>query len=173
MNLKLLGVFFIMFSSILCGIKKANSYKEHYEELLYLKRVFIMIRGEIRYNIGTLSEVFFSVGKKLKDVYRESFLELSDRLLGGSGTVFRDEWENVVISGLKECKLWEKDLEMLREVGENMGYLDMEMQLGFIDLYLEKLEEEIINGRAELKTNMKLYKVLGVMGGMLISILIL
>ena len=47
------------------------------------------------------------------------------------------------------------------------------MQLNTIELYLEQLEEEILSAQGNLKKNGKLYQSLGIMGGILITILII
>lgn len=74
---------------------------------------------------------------------------------------------------LEKTKLYEKDLDRLISLGENLGYLDKEMQIGTIDLYLENLEQETMEARDNLSKNSRLYQCLGVASGILITILII
>ena len=51
--------------------------------------------------------------------------------------------------------------------------MDKEMQLSTIDLYLEHLELEIDEGNNNMNTNSRLYKCLGIMGGVLVTLIII
>lgn len=171
--MKLLGIFIICISSALIGFSKAEGLKAHYNEQIYLKKIVMLIRGEIRYNCSVLSEVFGSVSGKVRKPYSDIFSELSDELDKGSGEMFAEIWNRVVIEKLGNTKLFESDIEGLRELGECMGYLDIEMQLNHIDFYIDKLSEEIKDTGNGLKGNVKLCKALGIMGGLLLAILII
>ena len=65
------------------------------------------------------------------------------------------------------------DKENLVRFGENLGYLDREMQLGTIDLYLNQLEEEINEQAIVARERTKLYNVLGIMAGIFITIVMI
>lgn len=171
--MKILGMVMIFICSTLLGHMQGEYYRQRYLELIYLKKIVILIRGEIRYNCGILSEVFGNVAKKLKEPYGNIFGQFSRELNEGRGTLFFDIWKRVVIGRLSETKLWEKDVEGFKELGENMGYLDMEMQLNYIDFYIDKLQKEIQEAEEKLRGNIKLFKTLGIMGGLLIIILII
>lgn len=171
--LKLMGVIMICLSSTALGFRQGDYHKDHYNELIYLKKIVVLIRGEIRYNCGILSEVFGNVSLKVKDPYDSIFKELSEELSSGNGKMFNEIWKNIVINRLKETKLWENDILSFMELGENMGYLDLEMQLNYIDFYVDKLNSEIQETYEKLQGNVKLFKALGIMGGLLLTILIL
>ena len=171
--MKLLSVFIICVSSAMIGFGRAEGLKAHYNEQIYLKKMVMLIRGEIRYNCSILSEVFASVSRKIKKPYSDIFLELSNELDKGSGEMFADIWKRSVIKKLEDTKLSESDIEGFKELGECMGYLDIEMQLNHIDFYIDKLSEEIKDTGDRLEGNVKLCKALGIMGGLLLSILII
>lgn len=171
--MKIFGIVIICTASAALGFAQGEHYRKHYQELIYLKKIMLLIRGEIRYNCGVLSEVFANVAGRVKEPYREIFEGLSGELDSGNGKVFSEIWDNTVIMQLDRTLLWKDDIEELKELGDGMGYLDMEMQLNCIDFYTDKLADRIQLTGERLKGNEKLFKVLGIMGGILITVLLI
>lgn len=167
----------LMFSAVaigtMSGIYKGNCIMHQYRELLYLKKTVLLIHGEIRYNCGAVGEVFLNVSKRVKEPYGTAFMSLSNELEKHSGREFSDMWNTYVIENISEVGLDEQDVERLRELGENIGYLDIKMQLNYLDFYIEKLNDRINDVKTGLEGNVKLCRTLGVMGGLLAAIFIL
>ncbi len=170
--LKIIGAIMICTGCTALGFAIGDAYIKHYKELIYLKKVFVMIKGEIRYNCGMLSEVFLNVSSKVKEPYKEAFILLSEQLEERDDKSFDVMWNNIFIEKLRTSSLWSDDLSGLIELGESMGYLDKQMQLNSIDLFINNLENEIKEIYVKLEGNTKLYRALGVLGGLLITILI-
>lgn len=170
--MKMLGIIIICTCSAALGFKQGEACVSHYRELVYLKRIMLLIRGEIRYNCGVLSEVFSNVAGRIKEPYSGLFISLGESLDSGSGRLFADIWNEEVLEKLSGTALHTEDIEGLRELGEAMGYLDMEMQLNSIDFYTDRLNERIESTKESLKGNVRLFKVLGIMGGALIAVLL-
>ena len=61
----------------------------------------------------------------------------------------------------------------MKHFGENMGYLDNEMQIHSIDLYIEELEYEISKMTEQMSTNTKVFKCLGIMAGLFVVIMLI
>ena len=53
-----------------------------------------------------------------------------------------------------------------------MGYLDREMQVGAIDLYLEQLKLNIRKMQEELPEKRRILNCLGVMGGIFVAVVL-
>ncbi len=60
-----------------------------------------------------------------------------------------------------------------KELGRYLGYLDKEMQLANLDLYLSETDEKLVRLAQELPARKKLFQVLGVMAGLFLAILFL
>ena len=60
----------------------------------------------------------------------------------------------------------------LKELGENLGYLDKEMQMNYINLYLENLELSITEKGEKVRTDEKLNKIMGCVMGLLVIVLL-
>lgn len=168
---KIIGSILIIASSTGIGILKGMDMQKYLKELQVLKQLLLMLRSEIKYTKSPLGEAFFHIGKRMEDVFGKWFLLLARELEEKSGRTFADLWNRSIDDALVETKLKEQDLIQLKSLGRNMGYLDEEMQLGTIDLYLEQLNLEIQRTREELETKKKLCNCLGVMGGIFLVII--
>ena len=67
--IKILFIFSVIAAGAMAGIKKGNVIIHQYQELIYLKKTVLLIHGEIRYNLGTVGEVFLNVSKRVKEPY--------------------------------------------------------------------------------------------------------
>lgn len=74
---------------------------------------------------------------------------------------------------LKTTCLRREDKQLLEKLGDNLGFLDQKTQLATINLYIHNLEECIEEGTKEMKEKVRLYHLLGVLGGIFITIVML
>lgn len=172
MLIKIIGIIFILASSSGIGFSISADLLKRIEDIKALKKIIIMLRGEIKYNNSTMSEAFETISNRIDNPYQIFFQELAIELNDLSGQTLIEIWKRMIGLHLKETKLNKKDLERLKSLGDNLGYLDKEMQLSSIDLYLEHLELEIDEGNKSMSTNSRLYKSLGIMGGVLVTLII-
>lgn len=169
------GVGLILFSSTAIGLLCANRLKEQIEELETIKKLLLMLRGEIKYSHSTLSEAFGSIGKRIKGPYGELLLKVAGQMDSMKGQTLAQIWEGCVAEPeyLKESALLKEEKEKWLHFGGQLGYLDKEMQVSTIELYLEQVQEEIKNAQENFKRNGKLYRMMGVMAGIFLVILML
>lgn len=173
MIVKYMGTLIIVLSTSAIGFRLSSDLKLRIEELSVLKKIALMLRGEIKYTSTPLFEAFSIIGNRIKSPYKEFLLETSKELEELNGISFTIIWEKMKKKHLEKTKLYDKDLDRLISLGENLGYLDKEMQIGTIELYLENLEQEIIEAKDNLLKNSRLYQYLGIASGILITILII
>ncbi len=167
------GVGLILFSSTAIGLLCANRLKEQIEELETIKKLLLMLRGEIKYSHSTLSEAFGSIGKRIKGPYGELLFKVAGQMDSMKGQTLAQIWEACVAEYLKESALLKEEKEKWVHFGSQLGYLDKEMQVSTIELYLEQVQEEIKNAQENFKRNGKLYRMMGVMAGIFLVILML
>ena len=74
---------------------------------------------------------------------------------------------------LHDTSLSKRDKYQLIQFGENLGYLDKEMQMNTLDLFLAQMEEEIYELSKTVKEKTYLYNSLGIMAGIFISIIMI
>ncbi len=170
--LKGFGALLIMASAAGIGASFSRDLKGRCMELRLLKQMIYMLRGEIKYTKTPLPEAFTSIAARMKEPFG-SFLEQTAREMESQKEGnFGDLWKAQIKAWLSGTCLKKEDKEQLGSLGEVLGYLDLEMQLSSLDLYLEQLEICIREAQETASTKQKLYQSLGVAGGIFLVILL-
>lgn len=170
--LKLCGITLIIASTTGIGFFMCENMHLRLEALNELKKILSMLRGEIRYTSTPLYEAFGVIGKRTSGAYSEFFIETSKELAELNGKSLRVIW-NSLKEKYKQCYLSDKDWERFMQFGDDLGYLDKEMQLGTIDLYIESIETEITMGYECYNKNSRLYRALGLCAGLFLAIILI
>lgn len=171
MIIKAAGICLILFSSTGIGFLSSRRLKERIEELESIRRLLLMLRGEIKYSRSTLPEAFQAIGRRLSKPYGDMLLKAASAMEQLQGQTLSQIWEERVTEALTESALYKEDKEKLIHLGNQLGYLDAEMQIATLELYLEQLQEEIKNASENFKRNGKLYRTMGVMAGIFLAVL--
>lgn len=170
--MKILGIVFVLLGCTMIGFRFSFMLNERINQLKTLRKLIVMLRGEINYNHSTLVEALEIISKRTSKPFSDFTFEISQQLKKMTGQSVDKLWETMTDKHLAGTSLTKKDLMSLKSLGENMGYLDKEMQLASIDLYNTQMEENIEEAMQKCNANGKLYKMLGVMAGIFITIII-
>lgn len=154
------------------GWVRGNKIKKIYDELHYIKKIIMLLKGEIQYNRNVLSSVFEGIADRIKEPYGSIFFNMAKELNMHRGESFNSIWKDNLIKYVYSIGCKEKDVAPLLELGENMGYLDMQMQINIIDLFLDKQELILNEYRQTINDDIKLCRVLGIAAGLFLAILI-
>lgn len=171
MVLKLTGSLLVTCSCGALGLWKAAQWKEHLRTLEQLKKMVIMLRGEILYSHAPLGEAFGHVGRKSEGILGEMFGAVEERIGQRQGEPFFEIWQEEVERRKKDMLLSERERQELTAFGEHLGYLDLEMQEHTVALYVEQLDMSIQFYREHEREQSRLYTSLGLMGGLFLSIM--
>lgn len=170
--IKMIGSLCVIFATTAIGYQVSRELQRYLEELLSLKQLFSMMRGEIEYSRAPLGEIFGRIKKTMPEPYFSWLAELENRLEKRDGDSFFVIWERTLETCRRESRLKERDVERLLGMGINMGYLDAKTQLGAIELYLEQLQADIERTREGLAVKKRLCHCLGVMSGIFIAVIL-
>lgn len=170
--LKLLGAILIVVSCTGIGASYSVDLKQHWGELRMLKQMLYMLRGEIKYTKSPLPEAFEHIAPRLPEPFSRFLAETAEQMENLDGQSFPQLWQAQIDRCLSKTHLRKEEKEQLAALGEVLGYLDLDMQLSSIELYLEQLELAIAQSREALATKQKLYQSLGVAGGIFLVILL-
>lgn len=171
--LKILGSILVMLCSAGLGAAGSMDLKRHCMELRFLKQAVYMLRGEIKYSRAPLPEAFGALSERLPAPLSEFFAHLAEELSRMEGQNLGEVWRQEIGRSLKGGCLKKEEKQKLQNLGESLGYLDLEMQLSTIDLYLEQLDEDMILAKEEIRTKQKLYQGMGIAGGIFLVILLI
>lgn len=170
---KFIGCVLIVLASSGMGYFRGMELQQHLSEIEGIRQLFLMLRSEIKYTKAPLGEAFYHIGRRMDGIYKKWLDGLAEKLEEKSGAVFTNVWSESIDTYLKGTCLQKEDLKQLKEVGAHMGYLDEEMQIGAIDLFLEQLEVEIQVMRQNIATQRRLCNCLGVMGGVFLAVVLI
>ena len=170
---KIIGAILIILASGGIGVTKGLELQKYLRELELLKQLFWMLKREIQYTKAPFSEAFSHIGRRMEGAQGEWLLYLAEQIEEKAGATFFELWTESIDRCLIKSQLKNKDKEELKAIGMQMGYLDEQMQLGTIDLYLEQLSFVIQKTREELVMKKRLCNCLGVMGGIFLVIIMI
>lgn len=170
---KIVGCILIILSSTLMGFYYSNELKSRVNNLKELRKLIVLLRGDIRYGNTPLPEAICAIARRHEGSFKVFFVRLSEKLGEHSGNTFAQVWMEAVNSELLNTSLNKKDKSGLIQFGENLGYLDKEMQINTLDLFLTQLEDEINELSKTAKEKSYLYSTLGIMAGIFVSIILL
>ncbi|MDD3413558.1 MAG: stage III sporulation protein AB [Lachnospiraceae bacterium] len=170
---KILGILMILLGAAGTGLKYSNEIREYIESLQELRRMIEYIKGEINYRNCSLAEAFHGVEKKVKKPYNQFCRGIYQQIEDGTGCSFSEIFMRCIQKELNHVLLKNDDKEQLGLIGEQLGYLDKEMQIHNLEHYGMELEDKISRLKKESKDKMKLCNCLGIVGGLFLIIILL
>lgn len=170
--LKFCGILLILASGSGMGFRAAYNVRLRLEQLKQLKKAFILLKGEIRYSHQTMNVALMTAAKKASEPISGIFHDTALQLEKYDGRPMSEIWSNSVKNAGDKLLLSGRQLTFLEEIGNTLGYLDKEMQMNQFDLHLEQLSREIEEEEKSIKDSTKLYRCLGVMGSILVTIIL-
>ena len=171
--LKLAGAGLLLFACAGWGFSVSWQLWERMRDLRELRRIAALLRQEISYAGTALPEALGRIAKKVSRPFGEFLDRLAQELVKYPGDSFAMIFAEQVDEQLYRTALEPQDLADFKELGRYLGYLDKEMQLANLDLYLAETEEKLARLTQELPARRKLFQVLGVMAGLFLAVLFL
>lgn len=170
---KIAGILLILAGSSALGFYMSELLLRRLEALKRMKRSMLLLRGDIEYNSSGLEEAFDNLAVKSEKEQKEFFEAVVVRLQEKNSSSFYEIWKEECEKRTENGPLSKKDWENLKKLGETLGYLDKKMQLSSLDYYLSMLELDIHDTIEKTKNNCKLYKCLGIMGGIFLVLIVI
>lgn len=170
--LKLTGSILVVTVSFLYGWRVKEELQEHVEQLIGMKEMFLMLWGEISYTRTPLKEAFLQIASQNKEPF-SSFLKKVAEALEENEESMGIFWSKMVEQESKNFLFSKEEQGLLKRAGENFGYLDGQMQLKNLELYIEQAEVFIRKAQEELKDRQKVVGTLSLMCGLFLIILLI
>ena len=171
--MKMFGCFFlfVLFTSI--GMHASSQLDKRIRQLKSLEKAVLSMKREIDYRLSPLAETLLQTAKRTEAPWCLFFEE--------TGKAFQERAEGLCcpeeifgkgIKGVQFYHPWEKDLEVLIELGKNLGELDKKMQMAKLSMAEEEIEGLLCEAMEEKREKGKLYQTLGLCMGILSVILV-
>lgn len=170
---RLLGGLFVIAACGGGGILFGRQMKLRQEHLQEGRRAIELLQAQIRAEGGSLPEALQETGEHMAGVYGELFREISAELLLYRGEPVRVLWEEAARRKLRQSYLHASDVEQFVLLGEQLGMTDRQMQETILGRYLNYTENELSVLLGEIREKTRLYRNLGILLGIFLTILLL
>ncbi|NLL76771.1 MAG: hypothetical protein GX235_05940 [Clostridiales bacterium] len=171
--LRFIGIVLLMSGSFGLGWSLKNRMKENLNSLYQIQQIFKMLQNEITYSKASLPEACRRIGYKVKEPYGNAFEEIYEKMLINSGCSFSEIWKQSMKKYLNGVTLSEEEKKICLDFGDCAGYVDGKMQAQAIEQYIHRLELSVKKLEEDIINKSKVIMSLSVMGGLLITIILI
>lgn len=171
--LHIIGSIIIIWTCSSIGICVSNHYATMTKELSSLLQVGSIIKGEIKYAVSELAEVFLHAADRSEGSIEVWLRDLGNELEQKHDKGFDEIWCDKMIDLGRYSSLDGKQLDMVNNLGHVLGFLDVEAQINSLTIWEENIRYEYENMRDRLKQIRKLATMLGFLSGVIIVIILI
>lgn len=172
MLFKLTGGAVVIICCYLWGFYMAKLGAFRMQDLEQLKKAITIFNAEITYSATPLFEVFNEISNRTNGVVAMAFEAAAEGLLNRKGKTAEEIWSKSVIDVQTNAYFNEEDMEYLFSFGRTLGFADKEMQVRNAVLLLDYIENAQSALREKRKVDERLYKTLGLLGGIMVCIVL-
>lgn len=162
----------MVLSSGFCGLSVAGNYQRRPKELRSLRAALQMLETEVSYGVTLLPEALRQVSGRCDQATAVLFSETAAQLSTMSGMTAAEAWDKALRKYYPGTALKPGDLAILRNLGASLGISDREDQIKHLHLAMEQIDSETVRADDESVRNVKLWRYLGFMGGLLVVLLV-
>lgn len=173
MYLKLSGAVLIILTAYLFGFNVASAYRSRVLQLEEILMALEMYLTEINYGLTPLPQAFLNIGKRIKEPAGSLFVDAARLMLQNKGLSACDCWESAVGKNTPALDLLVGDLELVKKLGFIWGKSDKSGQLRQVAFIQELLRQALREAQKNQQKNDKIWKYLGLLGGMTLVIFLL
>lgn len=170
--LRVTGLLMILVGSAGLGFAKSRELSRRLQTLEQILQFVLLLKGEIRYGNTSLPDAFLLVGKKLPEELRGFLTELAADMQRRTGESLGEMFRRRGAAYPAFRCLEEEERARFFSLGDHLGYLDGEMQLAQLSLYEGELKTAVEGLREELPGKKKLFRSIGIFGGIFLVILV-
>lgn len=169
---RFIGGLLIVMSTTGAGFLYGRELQGYLENLLEIREILYLIKGEMEYSGMPLGEIFARTAGKVKEPYRTWLCGMQRRMSRREDVSFQKIWKDGIDTYLAELHLKQKHVIRLKELGMGMGQNDRNSEGKYFQLHLERLEKEIEIMREGLASKKRIGNCLGVMSGIFLIIIL-
>ena len=170
--LKGIGMLLILLSGAGLGFSSVFQMNRRLRELKNLRRMALLLENEIGCAHTVLAQALERPGRKLDGGCAVFARGLAKRLRSGSGSsmevMFREQAEEYT----RNWELSQRDFELLCQLGMHLGRESRKVQIEQLQLFEKELEQEILSFEKTMPAKQRMYRSLGILGGLFLAILV-
>ena len=170
---KVIGFLMIFAGCAGIGVWYGNRYHEQVRTLRAFCYILEILEGEVRYGRCVLAQCCFQVAKRVEEPFRQSFMQIYERMLQNRGESFEEICECGLKEGLKHVVAKTEDKEIFIQCFSKAGFQEDILQLRMIEQGKKQLADRLCAIEQAVAAKCKLAVGMGVMSGLLLIILLL
>lgn len=169
--LKITGIAIVVFSTSSYGMLLCKDIRLRLTELKELKKIMFLLKGEIEFGKTPLLEAAKNIAIRCDTVFAMALKKLAACSDDVKKETIDRLWKKSFLGIMPQCHLTKNEKERILSLGDCMGLKDSKTQLTAIDSYMDELAHSINELEKTMPSKIKLYRSLGVMSGIVISII--
>lgn len=175
---KILGMILLMIGSTGFAWSYCNGEKERITQIKNIRQMYRSLQNEILYSGASIPDLCLSMSGKAPAPYAQAFLDIYKEISKNNGSSFNIIWNDVMSyyikeTSLKSAALKDEEKRLLLDFPECLGYPGREAQAESLDRFIREADRISSSLEKEIADKTKVIMSFGVMGGILISLLLL
>ena len=142
------------------------------QDLQEFKKALMILSSEIEHLRAPLPVACANIAKRTKEPISALFAHFSRLLTENEGETAYQLWMLALESQKKRAHLAAEDWDVLEGFGKTLGYLDKQMQQSAIAYAMDYIDEKTAELQTQSDKNKRMYRSLGVIGGLLLVVLL-
>lgn len=138
-----------------------------------MKQILEFFMGEIRYGKATLPECCKKAGERVEEPYRSALLAIYEKTEAYDGSSFAEKWVSCMTNALSDVPITQKEKEIFLGFSAGSRISDNHSQLQAAAGYRDMLERSIKSREEELPGQGRMAAGLGIMGGLLLTVILI
>lgn len=173
MLLEGIGIVMILTATTSTGAWVVAKEKRRLRELEQMERAIVLMRNQISYLGISLQEVLSQIAWQMEGMIGSILDEIRGALERREGASVEEIWGRVWQKEGRRTYLTEVDLKEIELFGNTLGILERNQQEGSMELLLLYIRQTQERLRKRLDKNGKLYYSMGVISGLMLSVILL
>ena len=170
MILRIAGAILVCAASAGLGIYMGQRGIKRADMLLEFKRTLLMLKSEIEYAARPLPQAFENIAQAAMPPFDGFYRAVAAGLQ--SKQAVDAAWQEGM-DGLSGAGFAAADISLISAAGRNIGGIDQAASLAAIDMAAAEVDTNMTRLAAENVKNVKMYRSLGILGGLLIVVVLI
>ena len=172
MLLRIIGALAVLLGSAGLGIYYSAKDGFRIFELTELKKALLILSSEIEYMRTPLNTACANIAKRTESTISTLFASFAELLTNSTGETAYQLWGVAAASIKKKTFMVAEDLQVIDSFGKTLGYLDKHMQQNAINHTVNYIDEKVTHLQTQSDKNKRMYRSLGVICGLLITVVL-
>lgn len=168
--IRIVGMIITLAASSALGMYLASRAVFRKHDLLEIRKALSILKSEIEFAASPLPEAMANIAARTTGPISDIAGHFAARLKNNDGETAYDLWLYSIESHKKSSFLTEEDTEVLGGFGKTLGYLDKQMQADSIKFTMDYIDTQVTEIQEGSQKNQRMYKSLGVIGGILLLV---